>query len=150
MCACILGCRKDHVRHELQSLRRWPEEWSFLTREYCRVNKRLVGDRVTPDPDDEGIFCDSESGSASKHEENLPSGNGEQKTSKFEPCRTKITLPPIVNMDPSSVFPRTTSALIGWKSSKPAHQLEKYGRYAPNSRGQQGILKLLKWPSQGL
>ncbi|XP_071850393.1 ciliary microtubule inner protein 1-like [Apostichopus japonicus] len=139
---------KDHVRHELQSLRRWPDEWSFLTREYCRVNKRLVGDRVSPDPDDEGIFPDSEK--TANTSEDAPICERETPVSKFEPHKTTINLPPIATGNTCCVFPRTTAALIGWKSTKSAHRLEKYGRYAPNSRGQQGILKLLKWPSQGL
>ena len=51
---------------------------------------------------------------------------------------------------PKSPFPVTTASLIGWKSTKDPWQLEKYGRYAPSSRGQIGILKLFNWPQQGI
>ncbi len=47
-------------------------------------------------------------------------------------------------------FPYTTAGEVGWKSTLRENQLEVYGRYAPNARGQHGILKLLKWPQQGL
>ena len=47
-------------------------------------------------------------------------------------------------------FPKTTSGEIGWQSSHPQNNLEVYGRYAPNARGQHGILKLLGWPRQSI
>ena len=47
-------------------------------------------------------------------------------------------------------FPLTTAGEVGWKSAVKDNQLEVYGRYAPNARGQHGILKLLEWPQQGL
>ena len=47
-------------------------------------------------------------------------------------------------------FPITTAQLIGWKSTKPEYQLEKYGRYAQNARGRIGIFNALHWPQQGV
>ncbi|XP_033108994.1 uncharacterized protein LOC117110407 [Anneissia japonica] len=49
-----------------------------------------------------------------------------------------------------SKFPVTTAGEIGSRSTKTEYQLELYGRYAPNARGQHGILNLMKWPQQGL
>ena len=61
-----------------------------------------------------------------------------------------IKLPPIKRRRPKPGFPVTTSRQIGWKSAKESSQLEIYGRYGPGprSRGQCGILKLLKWPQE--
>ncbi|XP_060081622.1 uncharacterized protein C20orf85 homolog [Ylistrum balloti] len=42
-------------------------------------------------------------------------------------------------------FPVTTTQQIGWKVTKPEDQLEIYG---PDSRGQCGILRLLRWPQE--
>ncbi len=66
----------------------------------------------------------------------------------------QLKLPPVKGAqrpEPSTPrFPVTTAQQIGWKSARPECQLEKYGRYTCNARGQIGILKLFNWPQQGL
>ena len=42
--------------------------------------------------------------------------------------------------------PKTTSDMIGWRSTDPDLRLEKYGAYA---RGKGALLKQLKWPVEG-
>jgi len=64
---------------------------------------------------------------------------------KLPAIREKVAL--VENREP---FPETSSSLIGWKSTNPAWRLEKYGRYAPNARGQIGICKLFNWPQQAI
>ncbi len=44
-------------------------------------------------------------------------------------------------------IPKTASQMIGWRSTDPTCQLEKYGRY---SKGRQTITKSLKWPNEGV
>ncbi|XP_014665611.1 PREDICTED: uncharacterized protein C20orf85 homolog [Priapulus caudatus] len=61
-----------------------------------------------------------------------------------------VKLPPIEGALPKASFPKTTAGEIGWKSTRDDYRLEKYGRYAPNARGICGILKLLKWPYEGI
>eukprot|EP00058_Branchiostoma_floridae_P025062 XP_002610552.1 hypothetical protein BRAFLDRAFT_65717 [Branchiostoma floridae] len=116
---------KDHVRHELSALLRWPDKWGFLKTEYNKVYDRMAGVPVTRTPTP------------------LP------EISNY----TKLPPIPAVKKTGSpkrKKSPRTTAGLIGWKSARPDCQLEIYGRYAPNARGQKGIIKMLGWPLQGL
>ncbi|XP_072163283.1 uncharacterized protein [Diadema setosum] len=52
---------KDHVRHEYQAWSNWPDKWGFITREYTRLNKRLTGQRVSPDPEDAHFYANCRS-----------------------------------------------------------------------------------------
>ena len=51
--------------------------------------------------------------------------------------------------DNNYTYPKTTAELIGWKATKPECRLELYGKYA-KARGKNSILKVFKWPQQGL
>jgi len=44
-------------------------------------------------------------------------------------------------------FPTTTSKMVGWRSTNPVLQLEKFGQYA---RGKKTITKSLGWPAEGV
>ncbi|XP_022102130.1 uncharacterized protein LOC110985426 [Acanthaster planci] len=171
---------KDHVRHELQSLRKWPEQWGLMTREYTRLNRRLIGEKLTPEPGD-SIYptrCPSSDGrgpnrSASSSSQRstpgfsstrLPSILGGKSTTPMRPPASEATpklskLPAISQgtygdrgpVSSTGPFPLTTSGEIGWQSARHVgNRLEIYGRYAPNARGQHGILKLLNWPQQSI
>ncbi|XP_061166236.1 ciliary microtubule inner protein 1-like [Saccostrea echinata] len=114
---------KDHIGHEITSQRKkWPERWGYLVQEYKILNRQLMGQDVRPK---------SSKGSGSS--------------------TTGLKLPPIHPSQHPKGFPVTTSQQIGWKSARKECQLEIYGRYGPGpkSRGQNGILKLLKWPQEG-
>lgn len=68
----------------------------------------------------------------------------------FEDAGEKnVKLPPIEGSS-KSTYPVTTAQMIGWKSRSPENQLELYGRYGGNARGQIGILKQFNWPREGL
>ncbi|XP_041457495.1 uncharacterized protein LOC121409651 [Lytechinus variegatus] len=58
---------KDHVRHEYQAWRNWPERWGFIIKEYARMNNRLRGELVSPDPEDKYFYddCKTESSDVS-------------------------------------------------------------------------------------
>ena len=43
--------------------------------------------------------------------------------------------------------PRTTSGMIGWRSTEDKLKLEKYGKYA-NGKG--GLIKKFKWPLEAI
>ncbi|XP_038075808.1 uncharacterized protein LOC119743471 [Patiria miniata] len=175
---------KDHVRHELQSLRKWPEQWGLMTREYTRLNRRLIGDRVTPEAGDSVYStrcpsvderdpgrspCSSSSRRSTPwfSSTRLPSILGGRSTSTPLAVRPSGAggasgtprLPAISTGATSAElpaastgpFPLTTAGEIGWQSHRPGgNKLEIYGRYAPNARGQHGILKLLNWPQQSI
>ncbi|XP_033627217.1 uncharacterized protein LOC117290078, partial [Asterias rubens] len=171
--------RKDHVRHELQSLRKWPEQWGLMTREYTRLNRRMIGERLTPEAGDSlyptrcpSVGSDQSTASSSSRRSTpgfsstrLPSilGSSPMSCSPVHPYHDshhRARLPTISTGSPEGVpervqrpfpaFPKTTSAEIGWQSAIPENKLEVYGRYAPNARGQHGILKLLDWPRQSI
>ncbi|XP_072043647.1 uncharacterized protein [Amphiura filiformis] len=195
---------KDHVRHELHSLRQWPKKWGYLTKEYNNLNKQLVGEPTTPDSSRSHIRRRGSSASVSSrrstprltakpvgnHLPNIASSSSAAVGSQERPksarrlsaqigrssdsCQlpaisrrseSKSTATPTPKPEPSiqfmgtvaphppplpPKFPYTTAGEVGWKSTLRENQLEVYGRYAPNARGQHGILKLLKWPQQGL
>ncbi|XP_071946630.1 ciliary microtubule inner protein 1-like [Antedon mediterranea] len=149
---------KDHVRHELHAWRKWPDKWGFLTQEYNRLNRHLVGIPITPPVSQQRRGRPK---STIKHDKSLklpviddiPSSDVRM-TGKRSKLSADLNLPNIKEGTSTpkfvSKFPVTTAGEIGSRSTKAQHQLELYGRYAPNARGQHGILNLLKWPQQGL
>jgi len=46
-----------------------------------------------------------------------------------------------------STLPKTTAALIGWRSTDPKYKLDKYGSY---TKGRQTITKSLNWPDEAI
>ena len=67
--------------------------------------------------------------------------------------REKLKLPPIDNVKQLGVgtstrpFPKTSSGEIGWRSTQPQCQLERYGRY---TKPVIGVLKSLNWPPESV
>lgn len=111
---------KDHIKHESDAAKKWPEEWGFLGTSY----KDLVKDDFK---------------------------KREIKKVELPP---HLVLPPItpisryitVHGSPKP-FPQTTASQIGWRSSHPELQLERYGAYA---RGKGGLIRQLNWPPEGV
>ncbi|XP_077993803.1 ciliary microtubule inner protein 1-like [Glandiceps talaboti] len=153
---------KDHVNYEFHSLRKWPEKWGFLTHEYNRMHRRLIGESPSPElpslrksktvleKEKHGLQGDKVDGQGIK----LPSLKRPKSRTSTEKQR-KRDVHKTTGVEghrwAAAGFPRTTAEEIGWKSAKPVCQLEMYGRYlSPNARGQQGIRKMLNWPYQGL
>lgn len=54
---------------------------------------------------------------------------------------------PTPSIDSPRSLPKTTSGMIGWKSTNTVNALEKFGPY---TRGRQTITKSLKWPREGV
>ncbi|CAH1262343.1 ciliary microtubule inner protein 1-like [Branchiostoma lanceolatum] len=131
---------KDHVRHELRALLHWPDKWGFLKTEYNKVYDRMAGIHVTKTPTLSPVMANYTK---------LPPISAATKPGSPQRKKSpKERLPSL--RPPTPTFPKTTAGLIGWKSARPDCQLEIYGRYAPNARGQKGIIKMLGWPLQGL
>ena len=69
--------------------------------------------------------------------------------------REALKLPPIDQSaltqlsvgKPRQSVPKTTSKMIGWRSSEQQCQLERYGRY---TKKQQNFLKSMKWPLESI
>ncbi|XP_052057847.1 uncharacterized protein C20orf85-like [Mytilus californianus] len=110
---------KDHVRHEFLSQRcKWPDKWGYLVDEYNSLTVDLLGPNLKTRP------------------------------SYMNKTTADLKLPPILHhLKRTTSIPETTSRLIGWKAGNQKCKLEIYGKY-PKSRGQNGILNLLKWPQE--
>ena len=113
---------KDHVNRESQSfIKKWPDKWGFLVKEYVDLNSSHLYGGVSP-----------------SHSRQRLSGISRQ----------AVRLPPLATTSAASRnFPQTTSRCIGWKSTSKDFQLEKYGN---NRCVKKGLLKQLNWPQQGL
>eukprot|EP00112_Aurelia_sp_Birch-Aquarium-sp1_P004177 Seg1473.6 transcript_id=Seg1473.6/GoldUCD/mRNA.D3Y31 product="hypothetical protein" protein_id=Seg1473.6/GoldUCD/D3Y31 len=74
---------------------------------------------------------------------------------KIKNRRERLKLPPIDQNvltqlsvgKPMQSFPKTTSKMIGWRSSEEQCKLERYGRY---TKKQQTFLKSLNWPMESI
>ncbi|KAM7439740.1 hypothetical protein ABFA07_010929 [Porites harrisoni] len=115
---------KDHVNRELLSQRRWPDKWGFLASEYRKLQQQTL--RIGQ----EGLELQQE-----KNIDREPTEDSEEKgkTTKRVTRDEKVT------------FPETTSQMIGWKPK--ILQRNEVERHA---RGKQDIVKLFKWPREGV
>jgi len=118
---------KDHVGHEAEASKSWPDNWNFLTGDY----EELVRDQFP-------------------HRERDP----EKREAAKKAVKNLIEVPPVTPIDkyikvlPSTrPVPKTTSGLVGWRSTDKVLALEKYGGYA-KSKG--GLVKQLNWPQEGV
>ena len=81
--------------------------------------------------------------------------NNEAAAMRIKNRRERLKLPPIDQNvltqlsvgKPTQSFPKTTSKMVGWRSSEKQCQLERYGRY---TKKQQGFLKSLNWPLESI
>lgn len=44
-------------------------------------------------------------------------------------------------------YPKTTAQTVGWRSTAPGLELEKYGKYA---KPKGGLVKQLNWPTEAI
>jgi len=111
---------KDHVLHEQDAAKSWPANWNFLTTRFEDLMK-----------------------------DDMP--KQERKKIQLPPHMTVKPATPIserVTVHPSTRdVPKTTSDMIGWRSTDKKLALEKYGKYA---KGKGGLIKQLKWPAEGV
>nr|CAB3226778.1 uncharacterized protein C20orf85-like [Phallusia mammillata] len=112
---------KSHVHMEWSASKKWPQNWGFMTQTY----KELASDVMPAKPKE-------------KKEVQLPE---------------QLRLPPItpiekyIKVGNSPPYPKTTTGLVGWRSTKSDCRLEIYGAYA---KGKGGLVKQLKWPQEGI
>jgi len=118
---------KDHVGHEVVGAKNWPSNWEFLTQDY----EELVKDQFPHREQDK-----DKRDAAKKAVKNL------------------IEVPPVTPIDKyikvvpaSKPVPRTTSGMVGWRSTEKQCALEKYGGYA---KPKGGLVKQLNWPMEGV
>ncbi|XP_020621669.1 uncharacterized protein LOC110059312 [Orbicella faveolata] len=121
--------RKDHVKRELLSQRRWPDKWGFLANEYRQLQLETL--RIGQDK------LDIDEG---RKQVSLPITGDSEENSATEPQ----TSSDVASTDKMS-FPETSSQMIGWKSE--VLQRKEVER---NARGKQDIVKLFKWPREGV
>ncbi|XP_068118171.1 ciliary microtubule inner protein 1 isoform X3 [Hyperolius riggenbachi] len=90
---------KAHIKKELETTKRWPEDWGFLTM-----------------PCDE---VENEKGGREVKKLTIPEHLQVRPTTPVEKY---------IKVDPSPAVPPTTQGLVGWRSSVPKHALERYGK----------------------
>ncbi|XP_075701708.1 ciliary microtubule inner protein 1 isoform X2 [Rhinoderma darwinii] len=113
--------QKAHVKKELETTRMWPENWGFLTAPY--KEPRTENATETKEP---------------ARQIKVP-----------DHMRVRMVTPmeQYIKVNPSPALPHTTQGLIGWRSTDPALQLERYGR----TRHLKGdFCKSMNWPAEGI
>lgn len=111
---------KDHVLHEKVAAKDWPSNWDFLTTK--------PEDLVKNDFPNRG-----------KRNTQLPE---HMLIPPVTPLEERVKVYPT-----DKPVPKTTSAMIGWRSTEKKLTLEKYGKYA---KGKGGLVKQLGWPMEGI
>ncbi|XP_037621890.1 uncharacterized protein C20orf85-like [Sebastes umbrosus] len=107
---------KAHVKVEKNSADIWPNKWGFLTEAYKEYQRENV-----------------------KLKEALREEHPHQHLAARPPTPQEN----ITQVGPSPPVPKTTQALIGWRSAHSHLQLEKY---AAVRHGRRSFLKELGWP----
>nr|DBA21944.1 TPA: hypothetical protein GDO54_013054 [Pyxicephalus adspersus] len=111
--------RKTHIKKEEETAKKWPEEWGFLT------------------------------GSLTEEKNEEKGQNGKRRVDISEHLRVRPTTPieKYIKVDPSPAVPQTTQGLVGWRSTIPSLQLERYGK----TRHLKGdFCKRMNWPAEGI
>ncbi|XP_077316710.1 ciliary microtubule inner protein 1 [Lithobates pipiens] len=110
---------KAHVKKEVEAAKKWPEEWGFLTTPFTEVTDEEKGTTR------ETAIRRSRTSAGPVHHpvENL------------------------IKVDPSPPVPQTTQGLVGWRSTVPALQLERYGK-TKHPKGD--FCKRMNWPAEGI
>ncbi|XP_075427765.1 ciliary microtubule inner protein 1 [Ascaphus truei] len=111
---------KSHIKTEVESAKKWPGRWGFLATSY----KELVKDET------EG------------KEERV-----RLKTPEHLKVRPVTPVETYIQVGPSPAVPQTTQGLIGWRSTVPGLQLDRYG----TSKYLKGdFCKKMNWPAEGV
>ncbi|XP_056403452.1 uncharacterized protein C20orf85 homolog isoform X2 [Hyla sarda] len=112
---------KAHVKKELETTKSWPENWGFLTTPYNESRT-------------ENIMEAKETAPKSKVPDHMN-------------VRIVTPMEQYIKVDPSPALPQTTQGLIGWRSTVPSLQLERYGK----TRHLKGdFCKSMSWPAEGI
>ncbi|XP_066558210.1 ciliary microtubule inner protein 1 [Amia ocellicauda] len=104
---------KCHVSSELESAKAWPSKWGFLTTSYTELLQEMKKE------------------------------DGKLELPAY--LQTRPATPPgtYTQVAPSPAVPQTTQGLIGWRSTVPGLELERFGRV---HRGKGSFLKKMGWP----
>ncbi|XP_068683332.1 ciliary microtubule inner protein 1-like [Montipora foliosa] len=116
---------KDHVNSELLSQRRWPDKWGFLASEYRQLQRETLK-----------IGLDSEMDIMEEEEK--------KESTSTEGIEEKNETRKIVADNDKMIFPGTSSQMIGWRRETHRNEVERH------ARGKQDIVKLFKWPREGV
>ncbi|KAM8946849.1 ciliary microtubule inner protein 1 [Pelodytes ibericus] len=111
---------KDHIKTEIETAKKWPESWGYLTTFHDELMKN----------DTEGM----------KEMTRL-------KTPEHMQIRPVTPLDTYIKVGPSPSVPQTTQGLVGWRSAIPELQLERYGR-SRFLKGD--FCKHMNWPPEGV
>lgn len=116
---------KDHINLEHSAAKRWPENWGFLS----TLSQEFAGES-------QGSREDPAAMKVKNRREAL----------KLPPIDQKMLTQLSVGKS-TQPYPKTTSRMVGWRSSEEQCKLEKYGRY---TKKQQTFLKSMKWPLESI
>ncbi|XP_018411872.1 PREDICTED: uncharacterized protein C20orf85 homolog [Nanorana parkeri] len=110
---------KTHIEKEVETAKRWPENWGFLTTPFTEVDNE-----------------------EKEHNQKLPLDIPEHLR-----VRPATPVEEYIKVGPSPAVPQTTQGLIGWRSTVPSLQLERYGK-SKHLKGD--FCKRMKWPVEGI
>ncbi|XP_069507178.1 ciliary microtubule inner protein 1 isoform X2 [Ambystoma mexicanum] len=111
---------KDHVVIELEAAKKWPTSWGFLSTSYQELTKDASGRKTESD---------------------------QLKVPEHLKVRTTSPLEKYIKVSPSPAVPKTTMGLIGWRSTVPGLELE---RYEPVRHVKGNFFKQMNWPAEGV
>ncbi|XP_044155986.1 uncharacterized protein C20orf85 homolog isoform X2 [Bufo gargarizans] len=112
---------KAHVKKELETTKMWPENWGFFTTPYNKLRTENVME-------------------AKEAVQQI-------KVPSHMKVRTVTPMEQYIKVEPSPALPQTSQGLIGWRSTVPNLQLERYGR----TRYLKGdFCKSMNWPAEGI
>ncbi|KAI0217890.1 hypothetical protein LSAT2_030351 [Lamellibrachia satsuma] len=111
---------KDHVKQEIVAARKYPHNWAFMATRY----EDLVKDEC-PKTVRVPIV--------------LPKN---MQVQPVTPLEKYVTVYPS-----TKPVPKTTAAMVGWRSTDSKLKLERYGGYA---KPKGGLIKQLNWPAEAI
>uniref|UniRef100_A0A803TLI8 Ciliary microtubule inner protein 1 n=1 Tax=Anolis carolinensis TaxID=28377 RepID=A0A803TLI8_ANOCA len=112
-----VSIRKDHIETEREAARRWPSRWGFLL---TSVEELLKDEEKQPP----------------KPKIPLP---------QHLQIRPVTPVEKYIKIHPSPPVPQTTQGFIGWRSTVPGLELERYYQIRSNKGA---FYKDLKWPNE--
>ncbi|KAE8574611.1 hypothetical protein XENTR_v10003503 [Xenopus tropicalis] len=111
---------RAHIETEMATSKRWPDNWGFLTTPPAELLKNETEEK--------------------KERPCL----GTPELMRIHPV---TPLEKHIQVAPSPPVPRTTQGFVGWRSSVPELQLDRYGK---SSYPQGDFCKEMKWPTEAL
>ncbi|XP_011403227.1 PREDICTED: uncharacterized protein C20orf85-like [Amphimedon queenslandica] len=143
---------KDYVHHEEKATKAWKSTWGFLCDDYKKMREEIFKvrqRREEKEGDDEEVEQDDEE-PVEEEEEEVEEEMDDQERVDSDDDGELLKLPPLspavlqtqkVSKVPFPL-PLTTSREIGWRSSRPECNLERFGKWA---RPKKSILKHFNW-----